>query len=49
MSGIIDRIKMFARSPKGRRLIAEGKRAASDPRKRAQAKQAFGKLRGGKH
>ena len=39
MAGMLDRIKQFARSPQGRR-------AAADPRKRAQAQRLLGKLRG---
>jgi hypothetical protein len=42
---MIDRIKEFARTPQGRRVTAEVRRAASDPRKRAQARQLFEKLR----
>ncbi len=48
MPGIINRIKQYASSPQGRRTIAQGRRAASDPRKRAQAKQLLGRLRGGR-
>ncbi|MBR8639746.1 hypothetical protein KEF29_11650 [Streptomyces tuirus] len=46
MAGILNRIKQFARSPQGRRAIAEARRAAADPRKRAQAQRLLGKLRG---
>ncbi|KAF4409919.1 MULTISPECIES: hypothetical protein [Streptomyces] len=46
MPGLIARIKAFSRSPQGRRAISEARRAASDPRKRAQAKQFLGRLRG---
>lgn len=46
MAGLIDRIRNFARSPQGRRVISEGKRAARDPRKRAQLKALLGKMRG---
>ncbi|GAA2508173.1 hypothetical protein GCM10010406_50870 [Streptomyces thermolineatus] len=45
MPGIMNRIKEFARSPQGRRLTEEGRRMASDPRKREQAKQALSRLR----
>ncbi|MEJ8639254.1 MULTISPECIES: hypothetical protein [Streptomyces] len=45
MAGILDRIKSFARSPKGRRMIEQGRRAAADPRKRAQAKETLRKFR----
>ncbi len=45
MAGIMDRIMSFARSPKGRRVIEQGKRAAADPRKRAQAKETLRKFR----
>ncbi|MFT2018486.1 hypothetical protein ACMA1D_21985 [Streptomyces sp. 796.1] len=46
MAGLLGRIKAFARSPQGRRLVAEGRRAAADPRKREQAKQLLRRLRG---
>ncbi|MBC3985123.1 hypothetical protein H8N00_27035 [Streptomyces sp. AC563] len=46
MSGLLSRIKAFASSPQGRKLVTEGKRAASDPRKRAQAQQLLRRLRG---
>ncbi|MFE6775854.1 hypothetical protein [Streptomyces sp. NPDC057702] len=46
MSGLLSRIKAFARSPQGRKLVAEGRRAAADPRKRAQAQQLLRRLRG---
>ncbi|MER5889642.1 hypothetical protein ABT160_37945 [Streptomyces sp. NPDC001941] len=49
MAGIIDRIKQFARSPQGRRTAAQARRAASDPRTRAQAQRLFGRLRGRRH
>jgi hypothetical protein len=46
MSGLMTRIKQFTRSPQGRRTIDSARRAASDPRKRAQARQLLGRLRG---
>ncbi|MEU5042718.1 hypothetical protein [Streptomyces griseorubiginosus] len=46
MPRMIDRIKEFARSPQGRRATEQARRAAADPRRRAQAKQLLGKLRG---
>ncbi|GAA5704759.1 MULTISPECIES: hypothetical protein [Streptomyces] len=46
MPGIVDRIKQFARSPQGRRTVAEARRAAADPRRRAQAQRLLGKFRG---
>ncbi|WP_179166714.1 MULTISPECIES: hypothetical protein [unclassified Streptomyces] len=46
MSGLITRIKQFTRSPQGQRTIASARRAASDPRKRAQARRLLGRLRG---
>ncbi|MEV8307016.1 hypothetical protein [Streptomyces flavidovirens] len=49
MPGIISRIKQYARSPQGRRTIAQARRAASDPRRRSQAKQLLGRLRGRRH
>ncbi|WP_199820197.1 hypothetical protein [Streptomyces sp. NRRL S-475] len=46
MAGMLDRIKQFARSPQGRRALDQARRAAADPRKRAQAQRLLGKLRG---
>ncbi|MGW7047266.1 hypothetical protein ACWGDT_32240 [Streptomyces avermitilis] len=46
MPGIVDRIKQFARSPQGRRTVAEARRAAADPRRRAQAQRLLGRFRG---
>lgn len=46
MPRLIDRVRDFARSPQGRRLVAEGRRAAADPRRRRQAQGLLGKLRG---
>ncbi|OWA13616.1 hypothetical protein B9W62_02625 [Streptomyces sp. CS113] len=48
MAGVLDRIKQFARSPQGRRATEQVRRAASDPRRRAQAQEMlrrFGKRR----
>ncbi|MFJ7147150.1 hypothetical protein ACIQVT_02960 [Streptomyces sp. NPDC100445] len=45
MSGVVERIKQFARSPQGRRTIEQARRAASDPRRRAQAQRLFERLR----
>ncbi|MEU6486598.1 hypothetical protein [Streptomyces sp. NPDC046887] len=45
MAGVINRIKQFARSPQGQRTIASARRAAADPRKRAQARTLLGRLR----
>ncbi|MEU2157719.1 hypothetical protein ABZ532_22390 [Streptomyces sp. NPDC019396] len=46
MSGFMTRIKEFTRSPQGRRTIASVRRAASDPRRRAQARGLLSRLRG---
>jgi hypothetical protein len=46
MAGMLDRIKQFARSPQGRRAVDQARRAAADPRKRAQAQRLLGKLGG---
>ncbi|WP_167536446.1 hypothetical protein [Streptomyces ficellus] len=46
MSGLMTRIKQFTRSPQGQRAIASARRAAADPRKRAQARSLLGRLRG---
>ncbi|WP_281394943.1 hypothetical protein [Streptomyces rectiverticillatus] len=40
------RIKQFTRSPHGQRTIASARRAAADPRKRAQARKLLARLRG---
>jgi hypothetical protein len=46
MPGMLERIKQFARSPQGRRTVEQARRAAADPRRRAQAKSLLSKLRG---
>ncbi|MDX2561945.1 hypothetical protein PV371_20090 [Streptomyces sp. TX20-6-3] len=46
MSAILTRIKRFAHSPQGRSAAASVRRAAADPRKRAQAQRLLTKLRG---
>ncbi|GGZ00023.1 hypothetical protein [Streptomyces poonensis] len=45
MAGVLQRIKMFARSPQGRRTMDQVRRAAADPRRRAQAQRLLGRLR----
>ncbi|MGX1133942.1 hypothetical protein RKD49_006132 [Streptomyces glaucescens] len=45
MPGIINRIKQYSRTPQGRRAVASARRAASDPRTRAQARTLLGRLR----
>jgi hypothetical protein len=49
MAGMLNRLKEFARSPQGRRATEQARRAAADPRKRAQAQRLLGKLRGRRH
>lgn len=46
MPGIVERIKRFARSPQGQRATEQVRRAAADPRRRAQAQRLLRKLRG---
>ncbi|MET9378646.1 hypothetical protein ACFYV5_32480 [Streptomyces sp. NPDC003035] len=46
MSGLITRLKQYTRTPQGQRAVASVRRAAADPRKRAQARKLFGRLRG---
>ena len=46
MSGVVERIKQFAKSPQGRRAADQVRRAAADPRRRAQAQRLLAKLRG---
>jgi hypothetical protein len=41
----MERIKQFARSPQGRRTIEQARRAAADPRRRAQAQRLLARLR----
>ncbi|MBO7939864.1 MULTISPECIES: hypothetical protein [Streptomyces] len=45
MSSLIRRIKDFARTPQGRRAIDQARRAASDPRRRAQARTFLSRFR----
>ncbi|MEU6987342.1 hypothetical protein ABZ946_28600 [Streptomyces sp. NPDC046324] len=47
MSALLTRIKRFSRSPQGRRAIASVRLAATDPRKRSQARRLLGRLCGG--
>ncbi|MEV5357949.1 hypothetical protein AB0N88_14030 [Streptomyces sp. NPDC093516] len=49
MAGMLNRLKEFARSPQGRRAVEQARRAAADPRKRAEAQRLLGKLRGRRH
>ena len=46
MPSIMERIKQFTKSPQGRRAVEQARRAAADPRRRAQAQRLLGKLRG---
>ncbi|MER7824944.1 hypothetical protein ABTX85_20540 [Streptomyces sp. NPDC096097] len=46
MTALLNRIKRFARSPQGQRAVASARRAAADPRKRAQAGRLLDRLRG---
>ncbi|MFF7445610.1 MULTISPECIES: hypothetical protein [unclassified Streptomyces] len=46
MAGMLEKIKQFSRSPQGRRTIEQARRASADPRRRAQARQLLGRLRG---
>ncbi|MEU2896597.1 hypothetical protein ABZ690_19240 [Streptomyces sp. NPDC006967] len=48
MPSMIERVKRFARSPQGRRTTEQVRRAAADPRRRAQAQRLLGRLRGGR-
>ncbi|MFF5370248.1 hypothetical protein [Streptomyces sp. NPDC013187] len=49
MAGMLNRIKEFAKSPQGRRAAEQARRAAADPRKRAQAQRLLGRLKGRRH
>ncbi|MFI1675770.1 MULTISPECIES: hypothetical protein [unclassified Streptomyces] len=46
MAGLLSRIRTYSRTPQGRRNIASARRAAADPRKRAQARSLLSRLRG---
>ncbi|MFK4106825.1 hypothetical protein ACI2L1_43640 [Streptomyces sp. NPDC019531] len=46
MPGMLEKIKQFSRSPQGRRAVGQVRRASADPRRRAQARQLLGRLRG---
>ncbi|EDY54598.1 conserved hypothetical protein [Streptomyces sviceus ATCC 29083] len=46
MPGMLEKIKQFSRSPQGRRAAEQVRRASADPRRREQARQLLGKLRG---
>ncbi|MDQ1505637.1 MAG: hypothetical protein QOD57_3364 [Actinomycetota bacterium] len=45
MAGLLNRIKGFLRSPKGRALTEKGRRMASDPRNRERARDAAARFR----
>ncbi|WP_306328840.1 hypothetical protein [Streptomyces venezuelae] len=46
MSTLLARIKRFAHSPQGRSTAASVRRAAADPRRRAQVTRLLSKVRG---
>ncbi|MFD4631577.1 hypothetical protein ACFVYR_26125 [Streptomyces sp. NPDC058284] len=46
MAGLFARIKAFSRTPQGRQAVNTARRAAADPRKRAQARSLLTRLRG---
>ncbi|WP_199810410.1 MULTISPECIES: hypothetical protein [unclassified Streptomyces] len=46
MTALLNKIKRFARGPQGQRAVASARRAAADPRKRAQAGRLLARLRG---
>ncbi|MFD3548219.1 hypothetical protein ACFWUW_21910 [Streptomyces sp. NPDC058655] len=46
MSGVLAKVKQFSRSRQGQKVLASVRRAASDPRKQAQARSLLGRLRG---
>ena len=45
MAGLLNRIKSYLSSPKGRAMVDKAKRAATDPRNQAKAKAAVAKMR----
>jgi hypothetical protein len=46
MPSLIERIKQFRHSPQGQRAMDTARRAASDPKKKAQARRLLSRLRG---
>ncbi|MET7363741.1 hypothetical protein ABZS76_35580 [Streptomyces sp. NPDC005562] len=49
MAGLIARLKAYSRTPQGRQTVDTVRRAAADPRKRAQARSLLTRLRGRRH
>jgi len=45
MAGLLNRIKNFMRSPKGRQMTSKAQQMAKDPRNRERARQAAQRLR----
>ncbi|MFJ1967700.1 hypothetical protein ACIO93_03430 [Streptomyces sp. NPDC087903] len=45
MPTVMQRIKEFTRSPQGRRTMEQARRAAADPRRRAQAQRLLSRFR----
>ncbi|TDV44311.1 hypothetical protein [Actinophytocola oryzae] len=45
MAGLLNRIKDFMRSPKGRQMTNKAREMAKDPRNRERARQAAQRLR----
>ncbi|MEU6992066.1 hypothetical protein ABZ953_15580 [Streptomyces sp. NPDC046465] len=46
MAGLLARLKAYSRTPQGRQTVNTVRRAAADPRKRAQARSLLARLRG---
>ena len=45
MAGLLNKIKSFMRSPKGRQMTTKAREMAKDPRNRERAREAAQKLR----
>jgi hypothetical protein len=49
MATLIDRVRAYLRSPKGKQQIERAKRMARDPRNQNKARQLLARLRGRRH
>ncbi|HEY0002164.1 MAG TPA: hypothetical protein VGB74_17055 [Actinoplanes sp.] len=49
MTSLTQRVRSFLGSPKGKRLVAEGRRQLAKPENQQRLRQLLQKLRGGRH
>ncbi|MFB4270854.1 hypothetical protein [Nonomuraea sp. GTA35] len=49
MTTLMDRVRAYLRSPKGRQTIEKAKRAARDPRNQQKARRFLDRLRSRRH